>query len=192
VPGLSAYRITPEKYERFIGWLREQCTPVRLQFLFTGQLHLTYREDTGIRLIYAFVCNGEPVTIQMAAYPPQDGTFWKGSVPVSSTTNWRAGSDILLEYLFSVKDSLKRHTRKMKAKTPKTEDADAAQMAEKVMAEAVAETHFAYLPRAKPAPLDMAAFVLDLAEKHGYLDSMSQETSAQQRDRDSIFRESRA
>ena len=170
VSGLSAYQITPEKYELFTGWLREQCTPERLQFLFTGQLHLTYREDTGIRLSYAFVCNGEPITIQMAAYPPQDGTFWKGSVPVPSTANWRASSDILLEYLFSAKDSLKQHTRKTKAKTPKTAVVDAAQTAEKVMAEAVAETYFAYSPRAKPAPLDMAAFVLDLAEKHGYLE----------------------
>ncbi len=88
VPQLSTYQITPERSERFTTWLREQCTPGRLQFLFTGQLHLTYREETGTRLSYTFACRGELVTIQMAAYPPQDGTFWKGSVPISSTTTW--------------------------------------------------------------------------------------------------------
>ena len=170
VPDLSAYHITPEKYERFTDWLREQCTPERLQFLFTGHLHLTYREDTGTRLSYAFVCNGEPVTIQMATYPPQDGTFRKGSIPLSSIANWRAGSDVLLDYLFSAKDSLKRHTRKTKAKTPKKEGVDVAQTPEKVKAEAMAEAYFSYPPRTKPAPLDMAAFVLDLAEHHGYVE----------------------
>src|SRR5579872_5687635 len=69
VPGLPAYQITSEKTELFTAWLREQCTPKKLQFLFTGQLHLTYREDTGTRLTYTFDCKGESVTLQMATYP---------------------------------------------------------------------------------------------------------------------------
>ncbi len=170
VPQLSAYQITPERSERFTTWLREQCTPGRLQFLFTGQLHLTYREETGTRLNYAFACKGELVTIQMAAYPPQDGTFWKGSVPISSTTTWRAGNDVLLEYLFSENDSLKQNPRKTKAKAPKKEGVDVALKPAQATAEARAEAYFDYPPGGKPAPLDMEALILDLAEKHGYLE----------------------
>ncbi len=119
VPQLSTYQITPQMLERFTDWLREQCTPQRLQFLFTGQLHFIYREDKGTRLNYTFTCKGEPVTILMGVYPPQDGTFSKGPTP-ASPTNWRAGSDILLEQLFSVKEPLKQNTKRTKAKTSKT------------------------------------------------------------------------
>src|SRR5260370_17455994 len=62
---LSAYQITPEKYELFTNWLREQWTPKRLQFLYTGQLHLTYRGDIGLILSYTFICKNKPVTILM-------------------------------------------------------------------------------------------------------------------------------
>lgn len=170
VSNLSTYQITPEMYDRFIGWLREQCTPENLQFLFTGYLHLAYREDIGIRLSYAFICDDELVTIQMAAYPPQDGTFWKGAVPVSSITNGRASSEVLVDYLLSTKDSHTHNIRKTKAKTPKKGGMDTAQPPEKVKAEAAAEAYFSYLPRSKPASLNMAAFVLDLAEHHGYIE----------------------
>src|SRR5258708_8506748 len=103
LPDLSAYQITPEKSALFSVWFREQCTPDRLQILFTRQLHLTYREATGTRLSYTFVCKDEPVTLLMSANPPQTGTFWKGPVPASPTP-WKASRDILLEYLFSPKD----------------------------------------------------------------------------------------
>src|SRR5436305_13418664 len=102
----------------------------------------------------------------MAPYPPHDGTFWKGPVQESSTTPWRAGSDILLAYLFVPKDSLKPQTRK--AKPPKKE-AVAAKTRETEAVAAAADTYFAYSPRAKPAPLNKAAFVLDLAEHHGHV-----------------------
>src|SRR5260370_372323 len=162
LPDLSAYQITPEKSALFSVWLREQCTPERLQILFTGQLHLTYREDTGTRLSYTFVCKGEPVTLLMAAYPPQDGTFWKGPVPASPAP-WKASSDILLEYLFSPKDS-----------PEKEKDGEAVRLRSeaetKAAAEARADLYFAYLADEKPAPLDMESFLLDLAEQHGYLE----------------------
>ena len=130
--------------------------------MFTGQLPLTYREDMGTRLSYAFVCKGEPVTILMAAYPPQDGTFWKGPVPASPTP-WKASSDILLEYLFSTKD------------TPEKEKDGEVVMVRseaeiKAAAEAGADQYFAYLADEKPAPLDMESFLLDLAEQHGYVE----------------------
>src|SRR5437016_2658303 len=63
VRNLSTHQITPEVFEHFTDWLRDQFTPGRLQFLFSGQLHLTYREETGTRLSYAFTCKGEPVII---------------------------------------------------------------------------------------------------------------------------------
>ena len=88
---LSNYQITDEKYELFADWLREQWAPERLQFLYTGQLHLTYRGDTGLRLSYTFVCKNEPVTILMGSGPFQDGTFWKGPAPAfprASTTQF--------------------------------------------------------------------------------------------------------
>ncbi len=160
VPMLSAYQITPEKFELFIGWLREQCTPDKLQFLFTGQLHFTYREDMGTRLSYAFVCKGELLTILMAAYPPQEGTFWKGPVPASPTP-WKASSDILLEYLFSPRDSQEKDEEPVML-TPEA-------VARAAM-EARADQYFAYPPGEKPAPLDMESFLLDLAEQHGYLE----------------------
>src|SRR5260370_1134359 len=162
LPDLSAYQITPEKSALFSDWLREQCTPEKLQFVFTGQLYLTYREDMGTRLSYAFTCKSEPVTILMAAYPPQDGTFWKGSVPASPTP-WKASSDILLEYLFSPKDSPK-----------KEKDGEVVMLKDeteiKAAAEAKADKYFAYPSKEKPAPLDMESFLLDLAEQHGYLE----------------------
>ena len=162
LPDLSAYQITPEKSALFSDWLREQCIPERLQILFTGQLHLTYREDTGTRLSYIFVCKGEPVTLLMAAYPPQDGTFWKGPVPASPTP-WKASSDILLEYLFSPKDS-----------PEKEKDGEAVRLRSeaetKAAAEAKAGQYFAYPADEKPAPLDMESFLLDLAGQHGYLE----------------------
>ncbi len=160
LPDLSAYQITPEKSVLFSDWLREHCTPERLQILFTGQLHLTYREDMGTRLSYAFVCKGEPVTLLMAAYPPQDGTFWKGPVPASPTP-WKASSDILLEYLFSPKDSPEKD---VEAARPRGEDE------RKATSEAKADQYFAYPVDEKPAPLDMESFLLDLAEQHGYLE----------------------
>ena len=79
--------------------------------MFTGQLHLTYREDIGTRLSYAFTCKSELVTILMAAYPPQDGTFWKGLVPASPTP-WKTSSDILLEYLLPKDSSGKMETER--------------------------------------------------------------------------------
>jgi len=162
LPDLSAYQITPEKSALFSDWLREQCTPEKLQFVFTGQLHLTYREDMGTRLSYTFVCNGEPVTILMAAYPPQDGTFWKGPVPASPTP-WKVSIDILLENLFFSKDSLE-----------KEKDGEAVMLRSEVeikaAPEAKADQYFAYLADDKPAPLDIESFLLDLAEQHGYLE----------------------
>lgn len=168
VPQLSTYQITPQMSERFTDWLREQCTPQRLQFLFTGQLHFIYREDKGTRLNYTFTCKDEPVTILMGVYPPQDGTFSKGPTP-ASPTNWRAGSDILLEQLVSAKDPLKQNTKRTKAKTSKKGVMDP-QTIEKEEAEAEAKKYFDYPPSAKPGPLYMEAFILDLAEKHGYLE----------------------
>lgn len=162
VPMLSAYQVTLEKSELFIGWLREQCTPEKLQFLFTGQLHLTYREDIGTRLSYTFVCKGEPLIILMAAYPPQEGTLWKAPLPASPTP-WKASSDILLEYLFSPRDSQEEEKdEKPVMLTPE----DVARTA----MEARADHYFAYPPGEKPAPLDMESFLLDLAEQHGYLE----------------------
>ena len=162
VPSLSAYQITSEKSELFIGWLREQCTPERLQFLLTGQLHLTYREDMGTRLSYTFACKGEPLTILMAAYPPQEGTLGKGPVPVTPPS-WKASSDILLEYLLFSRDS-----------PEKEKDGEVANIKdetiEKAKAEARADQYFAYQAGEKPAPLDMELFLLELAEKNGYLE----------------------
>ncbi|HJT59176.1 MAG TPA: AAA family ATPase [Ktedonobacteraceae bacterium] len=177
VQHLSTYQITPEMFDRFTDWLREQFTPGRLHFLFTGQLHLTYREETGTKLSYVFTCKGEPVTILMAAYPPQDGSFWRGSIPISSTTIWRAGNELLLEYLFSAKNSLKQNTKKTKS-FRKVELMDEmavevpvdAQTLEKERLEAEAEKYFVYPRGVKPAPLDMEDFLLDFAEKHGYLE----------------------
>lgn len=177
---LSTYQMTPEMFDRFTDWLREQFTPGRLQFLFTGQLHLTYRAEIGTRLSYTFTCKGEPITILMAAYPPQDGSFWRGSVPISSTTTWRAGNDVLLAYLLSAKNFPKQKTKK--TRTPKKvkvddlardDELDALmfeETGENERVAAAAETYFAYPPRAKPAPLDMEDFLLDFAEKHGYLE----------------------
>ncbi len=186
VPQLSAYQITPEKQELFTNWLREQCTLERLQCLFVGELRLAYREDTGTRLSYTFFCNGDPITILMATYPPQDGTFWKGSVPVSPSP-WKAGTDILLEYLFSTRDSPEKEAAEaqveekeaVEAQVEEKEAAEAqakekeaaeAQAKEKEVAEAQADKYFAYQSGEKPAPLDMEAFLLNLAEKHGYVE----------------------
>jgi len=142
---LSTYQITTEKYELFSDWLREQWTLEKLQFLFTGQLHLTYREDSGLRLSYTFVCKNEPVTILMGVSSFQDGTFLRGPVPPFPTGGQR-GSLVLLEFLLSESESL---------------DKDAA--------EAMANTYFAYTGSEKPEELDIEAFLLNLADKHGYV-----------------------
>ncbi len=142
---LSAYQITPEKYELFTDWLREQWTPERLRFLYSGQLHFTYRGDTGLRLSYTFTCKNEPVTILMGSSSLQDGTFWRGAVPAFPTGGQR-GSDVLLEFLLSASEPL-----------------------EKDAAEAMANTYFAYTGGEKAEKLDMEAFLLDLAGKHGYV-----------------------
>jgi AAA15 family ATPase/GTPase len=175
---LSTYQITPEAFEHFTDWLREQFTPQRLQFLFTGPLLLTYREETGTRLSYAFTCKGELVTILMAAYPPQDGTLWRGSLPVSSTTTRRAGSDVLLEYLISAKNYPKQTTKETRTLN-KVDDLslddewdsfEIEQTEENERLAAAAKTYFVYPPRGTPTPLDMEALLLDLAENHGYLE----------------------
>src|SRR5579875_306406 len=159
LPHLSAYQITPEKSALFDDWLREQCTPEKLQFLFTGQIHLTYREDVGTRLSYTFACKGEQVSLLMAAYPPQDGTFWKEPVPASPTP-WRSSRDILLEYLLSSKDASEKDPEQFIDETDTEED----------VVKARADQYFAYPAGEKPGSLDMESFLLDLAEKHGYLE----------------------
>jgi len=142
---LNAYQITVERYEHFTDWLREQWTSERLQFLYTGQLHLTYRGDTGLRLSYTFTCKNESITILMGSSSLQDGTFWKGPVPAFPAGGQR-GSNMLLEFLLSASEPL---------------DKDAA--------EALADRYFASTGGEGAEQLDVEAFLLDLADKHGYV-----------------------
>jgi energy-coupling factor transporter ATP-binding protein EcfA2 len=139
------YEITSEKLDFFANWLREQFPPERLQFLYNGHLHLTYREDTGQRLSYTFTCKNEPITILMGSNGFEDGTYWRGSVPALPITG-KPGKNILLEFLFSSTQGL-----------------------EKDATEALVNTYFAYTEDKKAEELDIETFLLDLADKHGYL-----------------------
>lgn len=152
---LSTYQITAEKYELFTNWLREQWTSERLQFLYTGQLHLTYRVDSDLRLSYTFICKNEPVTILMGFGSFQEGTFFRGPVPPFPIGGQR-GSDILLEFLLSASEPL-----------------------EKDAAEAMVNKYFAYTGGEKAEELDIEAFFLDLADKHGYI-QLEQQVSTPQ------------